>query len=187
MIPLMILIVYWRDLSVLINEALYNEAVTHIVLVPVLASYIVYRKRDVIKASFALEKLRQRSRDSFLIEVVGLSLCLSALLIYWYGSYTFSPLEYHLFSLPLFVTGIVLILFNLKTLNVLIFPILFLFFLIPLPSEITYTAGALIGNFNTQASFLLLKTFGLPAVLQSTYGSPTIAVNTPSVHQCCLQ
>jgi len=180
MIPLMILIVYWRDLSVLINEALYNEAVTHIVLVPVLASYIVYRKRDVIKASFALEKLRQRSRDSFLIEVVGLSLCLSALLIYWYGSYTFSPLEYHLFSLPLFVTGIVLILFNLKTLNVLIFPILFLFFLIPLPSEITYTAGALIGNFNTQASFLLLKTFGLPAVLQSTYGSPTIAVNTPS-------
>jgi len=180
MIPLMILIVYWQDLSILVNEALYNEAVTHIVLVPVLVSYIVYRKRDVIKATFALEKLRQRSRDSFLIEVIGLSLCLSAFLIYWYGSYTFSTLEYHLLSLPLFVTGIALVLFNFKTLTVLIFPILFLFFLIPLPSEITYTAGALIGNFNTQASFLLLKTFGLPAVLQSTYGSPTITVNTPS-------
>jgi exosortase len=179
-IPLMILIVYWQDLSILVNEALYNEAVTHIILVPILVSYIVYRKRNVIKATFALEKLRQRSRDSFLIEVVGLSLCLSALLIYWYASYTFSPLEYHLLSLPLFVAGIVLILFDLKILTVLIFPILFLLFLIPPPSEITYTAGALIGNFNTQASYLLLKTFGLPAVLQSTYGSPTIAVNTPS-------
>jgi len=179
-IPLMILIVYWQDLSLLINEALYSESVTHIILVPVLVSYIVYRKRNVIKATFALEKLRQRSRDPFLIEVIGLSLCLSALLIYWYGSYTFSPLEYHLLSLPLFVAGIVLILFNLKTLTVLIFPILFLLFLIPPPSEITYTAGALIGNFNTQASYLLLKTLGLPAVLQSTYGSPTIAVNTPS-------
>jgi exosortase len=179
-IPLMILIVYWQDLSILVNEALYNETVTHIVLVPILVSYIVYRKRNVIKATFALEKLRQRSRDSLLIEAVGLSLCLSALLIYWYGSYTFSPLEYHILSLPLFVAGIVLILFNLKTLTALIFPILFLLFLIPPPSEITYTAGALIGNFNTQASYLLLKTLGLPAVLQSTYGSPTIAVNTPS-------
>ncbi|MGQ9460589.1 MAG: exosortase/archaeosortase family protein [Candidatus Bathyarchaeaceae archaeon] len=180
MIPLMILIVYWRDLTILVNEALHNEAVTHIVLVPVLASYIVYRKRDFVKATFALEKLRQRSRASFLNEVVGLALCLSAFLLYWYGSHTFHPLEYHLASLPLFLAGIVLILFNLKMLIVLIFPILFLLFLIPPPSVITYTAGALIANFNTQASYTLLKTFGLPVVLQSTYGPPTIAINTYS-------
>lgn len=180
MIPLMILVVYWRDLSILVNEALYSEAVTHIILVPVLVSYIMYRKRDAVKATFALEKLRQRSRDALLTEVVGVSFCLSAFLLYWYGSSTFYPLEYHLISLPLFVTGIILILFNLKTLTLLIFPILFLLFLIPAPSEITYTAGALIGNFNTQASYTLLKTFGLPVALQSTYGAPTIAVNTPS-------
>jgi len=180
MIPLMILIVYWQDISILANEALYNESVTHIAIVPFLVAYLVYRKRNVIKATFALENFRQRSMDSILIEVVGLSLCLVSLLIYWYSSYTFSPLEYHLLSLPLFVSGVVLILFNLKTLTVLIFPILFLLFLMPPPSEITYTAGALIGNFNTQVSYLLLKTFGLPAVLDSTYGAPTIAVNTPT-------
>jgi len=180
LIPLMIVIVYWRDLSILVNEVVHNEAVTHIALVPFLVSYIVYRKRDQVKATFALEKLRQRSRPPFLNEVVGLALCLSAFLLYWYGSYTFYPLEYHIASLPLFITGIVLILFNLKTLTVLIFPILFLLFLIPPPSEITYTAGALIANFNTQASYTLLKTFGLPVVLQSTYGPPTITVNTPS-------
>jgi exosortase len=177
---IMILIVYWRDISLLINEAMYNESVTHIFFVPILVSYLVYRKRDLIKATFALENLRQRSMGSFLIEAAGLSLCLFALLVYWYGSYTFAPLEYHILSLPLFVSGIVLILFGLKTLTGLIFPILFLLFLMPPPSGITYTAGALIGNFTTQAAYFLLKIFGLPAVLDSTYGAPTIAINTPT-------
>ena len=180
MVLLMILIVYWRDISILINEALYSESVTHIVIVPFLVSYLVYRKRNMIKATFALEHLRQRSMDSFLIDAVGLGLCLSALLVYWYGSYTFAPLEYHILSIPLFISGVVLILFNLKTLTVIIFPILFLLFLIPPPSGITYTAGAVIGNFNTQAAYFLLKALGLPAVLESTYGAPTIAVNTPT-------
>lgn len=180
MIPVLVLIVYWQDVSILVNEALYNEAMTHVILVPVLFSYMVYRKRNMIKAAFTLENLRQRAKDSLLTEAIGLSLCLAALLIYWYGSYTFYTLEYHILSLPLFVAGIILILFNFKTLTVIIFPVLFLLFFIPPPSEITYTLGALIGNFNTQTSYLLLKTFGLPAILDTTYGSPTIAVTDPS-------
>ena len=180
MVPLMILIVYRRDLSILANEAMHSEAVTHIILIPFLISYILYKKRDAVRVTFSLEKLQKHSRSPLLNEVVGLALCLSAFLLYWYGSYTFYPLEYHLASLPLFITGIVLVLFNFKTLTALIFPILFLLFLIPPPSEITYTAGALIANFNTQASYTLLKTFGLPVVLQSTYGPPTIAIDTPS-------
>ena len=180
MIPVLVLIVYWQDVSLLVNEALYNEAMTHVLVVPVLFSYLVYRKRNMIKAAFALENIRQRSKDALVTEAVGLCLCLAALLIYWYGSYTFYTLEYHILSLPLFVAGIILILFNFKTLTVIIFPILFLLFFIPPPSEVTYTLGAVIGNFNTQASYLLLKTFGLPAIFDTTYGAPTIAVTDPS-------
>jgi exosortase len=177
-IPLMTLIVYWRDFSILMNEALLNEAVTHIVLVPFLVFYVAYRKRNSVKAALALDELR--SRPSFLNEVVGLALCLSAFLLYWYGSYTFYPLEYHFASLPLFAAGVILILLNFKAFTALIFPVLFLLFLIPPPSRIIYVAGALIGNWNTQAAYTLLKTFGLPATLQSTYGPPTLAINTPS-------
>ena len=180
LIPLMILMVYWHDLSILVNEAFNNEALTHIVLVPILFSYIVYRKRDVIKATFAFEKIRQKTTPPLLTELVGLSFCLSALLLYWYGSSTFYPLEYHLLSLPLFLTGICFILFNLKTVIALIFPILFLLFIVPTPSEITYTAGGLMGNFDTQASYTLLKTIGLPVTLETTYGPPTIAIATSS-------
>ncbi|MCW4015797.1 MAG: exosortase/archaeosortase family protein [Candidatus Bathyarchaeota archaeon] len=179
-ILLTVLIVYWNDLSLLVNEALYNEAVTYVLIVPVLAAYIAYRKRDSLKASLEFENLRQGSSPPFLSEVVGLCFCLLSFLIYWYGSSTFYPLEYHLVSLPIFLTGVVLILFNFKASIVIAFPILFLLFFIPIPSEVTYTIGALIGNFNTQASYTLLKTLGLPVILDSTYGSPTIAVNTAS-------
>lgn len=176
LIPIIVLIVYWRDLSVLVNEALYNEAVTHVLIVPVLVSYIIYQKRNVIKASFELDALKARSNYYFLTEVVGAALCLSAFLMYWYGSYTFSPLEYHLFSIPLFLFGLTLILLNVKATIALVFPIIFLLFLIPPPSDLTYSAGALLGNFTTQASYFLLSLLGLPVTLDATYGAPIIAL-----------
>jgi len=175
-----ILIVYWQDLSVLANEALQSEAVGHIILVPFLISYLIYRKKELVKASFALEKLRGKTRIVSFSDVLGVAFCLSAFLLYWYGSYTFYALEYHIISLPLFVIGIILILFNVKALKVLIFPILFLLFLIPPPSAIIYTAGGIMADFHTQASYTLLKACGLDVQLDSSYGSPTIILNKAS-------
>jgi exosortase/archaeosortase family protein len=117
-------------------------------------------------------------KTKYIDELIGVSLCLVAFLLYWYGTYTFYPLEYHLLSLPIFVMGITLILFNLKALVTLIFPILFLLFLVPIPSEYMYTIGGAMGNFNTQASYAIVKTLGLPVSLSSTYGTPTIMLTT---------
>jgi len=175
-----ILIVYWRDLSILLNEAVRSEAVSHVLIVPALTAYLIYRKKDAVKASFSLERLRKKTGRVSMDEVIGLALCLSALLLYWYGSYTFSPVEYHLASLPLLVAGMLLVLFNRKTVMIMIFPVLFLLFLVPPPSTITYTAGALMANFNTRASYTLLRACGLPVTLSSTYGAPTIILSTPS-------
>ena len=177
LIVLTILIVYWQDLSILTNEALQSESVSHILLVPFLITYLLYRKRNMVKASVSLKRLQEKTRYVSLDEIIGLALCLSAFLLYWYGSYTFYPVEYHLASLPLLVGGISLILLNRKTLTILIFPILFLLFLVPPPSTITYTTGALMANFNTQASYTILQTAGLPVTLSSAYGAPTIAIN----------
>ncbi|MEM3623329.1 MAG: exosortase/archaeosortase family protein [Candidatus Bathyarchaeia archaeon] len=174
LIILLIFIVYWRDLEILANEALNAEALSHILLMPFFIGYLFYRRKDLVSASLALEKLQKRSKAKYVDEFVGLSLCLVAFLLYWYGSYTFYPLEYHLLSLPIFVAGVVLILFNLKTLKVLFFPILFLLFLVPLPTEIMYTLGGTLANFNTQASYTLLKIFGFPVTLSTSYGAPTI-------------
>jgi len=183
LIILTILIVYWQDLSILANEAIQNEATNHVILVPILTAFLIYRKKDHIKASLTIEKLRQKTNIISLSEITGIALCLSAFLLYWYGSFTFYPLEYHIASLIIFLIGVTLTLFNIKTLIILIFPILFLLFLTPPPSIITYTAGAAIGNLNAQTSYTLLKTLGVPVTLSSEYGPPTLIVNLPSEGQ----
>ncbi|MDH7606664.1 MAG: exosortase/archaeosortase family protein [Candidatus Bathyarchaeota archaeon] len=177
---LIIAVVYWRDLEILANEALSTEALSHVLLIPLFVGLLLYWKRDAFKASVALDSLRKKSESMFFDELVGLSLCLIAFLVYWYGSYTFYPLEYHMLSLPIFVAGVILVLFNLKALKALIIPVALLVFLVPIPNEITYTLGGNLANFNTQASYTILKGFGVPVTLNATYGSPTIMLTKSS-------
>ena len=178
LITLLVFIVYGDDLEILVNEALQTEALSHVLLIPFFAGFLLYLKKDTVKASLALEKIRKKTKTQHIDEVIGVAMCLIAFLVYWYGSHTFYPLEYHLLSIPIFVMGITLILFNLKALIVLIFPILFLLFLIPPPTEFMYIIGGTMANFNTQAAYTLLKTLGLPVTLSSSFGPPTIALIT---------
>jgi len=172
-------VVYWRDLEILVNEALYSEALSHVLLMPFFVGVLLYWKRDAFKAALAFDFLRKKSERMFFDELVGLSLCLTAFLVYWYGSYTFYPLEYHMLSLPIFVAGAVLVLFNIKALKALAVPLVLLVFLVPIPSEIAYTLGGGLANFNTQVSYTLLKGLRVPVALNTTYGSPTITLAKP--------
>ncbi|MEM3824269.1 MAG: exosortase/archaeosortase family protein [Candidatus Bathyarchaeia archaeon] len=175
---LLFFIVYWRDLEVLANEALNAEALSHVFLMPFFIGYLFYQRKESAKASIAIEVFQKKSRTRYLDALVGFSLCLMAFLLYWYGSYTFYPLEYHMLSLPIFAAGVVLVLFNFNMLRALLLPILFLFFLVPLPSESMYTLGGALANFNTQASYALLKALGFPVTLSYSYGAPTINLAT---------
>lgn len=178
LIIVLVLVVYGQDLGILANEALQNETLSHILLIPFLAGILFYLKKDMVKASLALENHKRKTKSErtgrYLDELVGAVLCIIAFLTYWYGSHTFYSLEYHILSLPIFVLGVTLILFNLKVALVLILPTLFLLFLVPPPTEFLYGLGGAMGNFNTQASYTLLKTFGLPVTLSASYGSSTI-------------
>lgn len=180
LIMLLVLIIYWRDMEILANEVLRNEAFNYILLMPFFACFLFYMKRDMIMAALGLEKHRRKSGMQYLDELIGVILCLIAILIYWYGSYTFYPLEYHLFSLPIFIIGIMLIMFNSKVLIACLIPTLFLFFIIPPPIEGIYIIGGHMANFNTQASYTLLRGVGMPVSLSSAYGPPTINVTTTS-------
>ena len=167
-------IVYGNDLAIIANEVLQNEAYGHVLFFPFLVGILFYVKRDVIKASLLVNRYHKHSKTDYLNEALGGVICLAALLLYWYGSFTFYPLEFHIASLPFFIMGIVLMLSNPRTLVLLIFPILFIFFLVPLPATFLYTAGGALANFNTQISYNVLKLAGLPITLSTTYGSPTI-------------
>ncbi len=171
-------IVYGNDFLILANEALQNESFSHVLLLPFFVGFLLYLKKDVVKASLAIDAHKKRTSAKYVNEVLGVILCLVAFLIYWYGSYTFYPLEYHLFSLPIFVMGITLFLLNSRALLMLIFPILFLLFLIPLPATVLYTAGGALSSVNTQVSYTILKALGVPITLSTSYGAPAVLLTT---------
>ena len=100
--------------------------------------------------------------------------------MYWYGSTTFYPLDYHMFSLPVFTAGVVLVIFNAETLRVLAFPIAFLLFLAVPPFEIVAQAAAAFAAFSSEVSHAILRTLGLPVTLATEYGAPALVVTDPS-------
>lgn len=177
---LLVIVVYRNDFWILINEAFQNEALSHLLLLPFMVGFLFYLKKDVVKAALSVNKHSKRNNVKYLNEILGVVLCLIAFLVYWYGSQTFYPLEYHILSLPIFVAGVTLVLLNAQALRALIFPILFLLFLVPVPATVLYTVGGGLANFNTHVSYSILKTAGLPIILSSSYGAPTILMLSAS-------
>jgi exosortase/archaeosortase family protein len=173
------LILYWGDFVILAKEALYNELTTYILLMPFLVGYLIYRLRHVILASISFP-----SKDPALIgsqtvyDLLGYALCLLAVFMKWYGSYTFNPLEYHIGSLPLFISGIILIIFNRRTFRVLLFPVFFTLFLVPPPLNMAQRAGAFLSVLSALFSYRLMNWLGYPVTLGSDFGTPIIYLQT---------
>jgi len=173
------IILYWQDFVIIANEAMNSELSTHIIALPFILGYIVYRLRYVIITSS-----NQSSKNPLLLNSVqfdtllGVLFFIIAYLIRWYGSYSFMPLEYHIASLPIFVAGLILILFNVQTLRILIFPVFFLFFIIPPPIEQALRAGAFLSIESAQVSYHVLRILGLPVNLLYQFGTPIISLIT---------
>ena len=68
-------------------------------------------------------------------------------------------------TLPVLVAGLTLILFNGQTLRQLAFPIAFLFFLTPPPTEILYSVGSTLSDLSAHASNALVNAFGMASAI----------------------
>ncbi len=170
---------YLQDLTLVFSNALSDESTYHILAIPFLFGYLLYRKRAMISASFS----RQNRNKSFVSKnftlLTGILLFATAVLVYWFGSYTFTPLEYHMLTLPILTSGLILLLFNGQTLKQLAFPIVFLFFLTPPPSDILYSVGSTLSDLSAHASNALANIFGLASTITAQYGSPIITLTRP--------
>jgi len=171
--------IYFQDLTIVANEAIRSEVMSHIIAIPFLVTYLLYRKRKMLRATIPLETANPTRKPVYTHEIVGALICLIAFLLYWHGSYTFHPLEYHIVSLPLFAAGLTLLIFTKKTLKVLAFPIAFLLFLTPPPLEAIYPAGVTLSTVSSEAAYQLLKAIDLPVSLENQYGSPVIILQKP--------
>lgn len=171
---------YFQDLAIVFKDAIRNEGASYILVVPILLIYLVYRKRKMLRALMSTETKGQPNNTRHVPLLGGVLLCTAAIIIYWYGSYTFTPLEYHVLTLPVFAAGLTLILFNYGTLRQAMFPIAFLAFLIPPSSEILYGLGSTLSVISGEASTAIANVFGIPATLTSEFGTPTIMITRPN-------
>jgi exosortase len=170
---------FFQDLMLVFTDALQSETTSHILAIPILFAYLIIRKRKMLRAVAPLQNQNEPRNTRYLSPVIGLLLCTTAILLYWHGSYTFTPIEYHMIALPIFLAGLILIVFNPQTLRQLAFPIAFLAFLTPPPSEILYNAGATLQFFSAEASNAIVNLFRMPTTFTNVDGSPTIILTRP--------
>lgn len=159
---------YFQDFIQVLYLALSDSEIQYVLLVPFVAAFFFYKKRK----AFLISRKNLPFHD-----VIGISLCLLALLIYVWGSYSFYPLQLHLISLPIFVAGIMLLIFGVDILRILIFPIFLLFFLSPFPLVFSDVFGVVLIDSVATISANILRLFFFiemsyrPIVTLSTYAS----------------
>jgi exosortase len=134
----------------------------------------------MLKQVISMDNNYRPKKIKYLPIIMGIILSTNALLLYWHGSYTFTPLEYHIIALPIFTAGLTLILFNPQTLRQLAFPIAFLILLTPPPSEFIYALGSTFSVISSEVSYTFVSALGIPASLISEYGNPIIQITTPN-------
>jgi len=170
--------IYFQDLSIIFSDGFQNEAASHILLIPILITYLIYRKRKVLVATIQNEENTQENTKHMSM-LAGFLLCLTALMVYIYGSQTFTPLQYHVITLPFFTAGLTLIMFNPRTLRQLLFPISFTTFLIPPPSAILNNVGSMLSVASTEAANAIVNLTGLKSWISTEIGTPIINIICP--------
>ncbi len=115
---------FFQDFVAVFNLALSDSEAQYVLLVPLVVAYFLYRRRRALLLS---------KPDNKFHDFLGIAFCLTALMVYVLGSYTFYSLQLHLLALPVFIAGVTLLLFGSDTLRLLIFPIALTAFLSPFP------------------------------------------------------
>lgn len=57
------LALYWQDLTMVANEALQSESASHILVIPLLLGYLIYRKRKMLRAVIPFESSKPMAKD----------------------------------------------------------------------------------------------------------------------------
>jgi hypothetical protein len=86
---------YFQDLSIVFTDAFRSEQTYHILAIPFLLAYLLYRKRKMISAAAPQKESVTVGITQHFQTLIGILLTSTAVIVYWYGSYTFTPLEYH--------------------------------------------------------------------------------------------
>ncbi|MCI0558016.1 MAG: exosortase/archaeosortase family protein [Nitrososphaera sp.] len=170
-------IIYGTDLSVVFGKALVFSAgniTNYVLVIPMLILFVLHRKRKILLTTASYQD--RRGHALRLDDVIGAALAAIAVIVYVIGSTTLYSLEYHLLSLPVFVAGGTLLLFNMATLRHSFIALILLAYLQPPPAELL---GELAADMSWSSALLVefgLSAIGLPISLDASFGAPALVV-----------
>ena len=147
-------VLWWRPLLRTINLALHDEAYTHILLIVPLSCALLYLERKRLQpapsfgmgfawlAAALLVAGFERGGLGNMSEDIHLSLSMLALVLWWLGSFIFG--------------------FGKRTFQSLLFPLLFLFWVIPLPGVVVDEIISFLQYESAFAARIMFRLVGVP-------------------------
>jgi exosortase/archaeosortase family protein len=172
-----IVLVYGSDLSVVFNKALAFSAgniTNYVLVIPILVLFVLHRKRKILFATATWDNRAGKSLR--LDDVVGAALCAVAVIAYVIGSTTLYSLEYHLLSLPVFIAGATMLLFNIATFRHSFVCVILLAYLQPPPADFLAELSADMSWSSAVIVQYMLSAIGLPISLDASFGAPALVM-----------
>jgi len=167
--------IYYSDLSLIFGKALqFSEGniSNYVLTIPFLVAFVIYRKRKVLTVTHLI---RASLRNTFRIDdILGITLCAAAMMLYTFGSQTLYSLEYHIMSFPVFLAGSTMFLFDIATFRQAIFAIMLTAYLQPPPG---FLVSEIAADLSWSAAILVeafLRLVGMNITLDSSLGAPAL-------------
>lgn len=150
------LVAWWHPLRTTLERALSREEFTHILIILPISATLIYLKR---------KESRMEERGSFgaglIVLFVGLAIAAFAK---WGGSFEDDErLSLAMFGLVAWWIGSVVLCFGTRTTRSIIFPLCFLFWIVPLPEVVLGRVVEFLQNQSAFASRILFRMVGTPA------------------------
>ncbi|HXP69530.1 MAG TPA: exosortase/archaeosortase family protein, partial [Candidatus Dormibacteraeota bacterium] len=154
-------IIFWRTLSAWFAYSLHNPSGSHIVLIPFVSAFLIFRERQRIFSSV---------RPSM---IPGIGMILVGAVLYWTGTHGQTSSQGGDGSL--FVSALAVLLiwvggfvsaYGVSAAREAAFPLLFLLLMIPLPERFLNWTIELLQRGSTEISYLLFNLVGVPALKQ---------------------
>jgi len=168
---------YSYDLSIVFSNAMKfttGNITNYVVTIPFLSAFIIYRKRAMLKIVASKASSGIDARTVRLDDAAGVTLCFLALIIYFAGSGTLYTLEYHILTLPMFLAGGTLLLFDFATLRHVSVAILLTLYIQPPPGQLVSELAADLSWTSAVIVEAFLGSLGVPISLDSSLGAPAL-------------
>jgi len=174
-------IIYGSDLTAVFAKALTfssGNITNYVLVIPILILFVLHRKRKVILVTASMQNRQNNSLR--LDDVLGAAACSLAVIVYIIGSTTLYSQELHLISLPVFLAGGTMLLFNIMTLRHIFIAIILVAYLQPPPADLLAELAADMSWSSAVLVQAMLSSIGLPISLDASFGAPALVIEDAS-------